>query len=169
MQQPGAQVRAAVTDTFAQLVAVATGEGLNAKYNWYTEWKLREYAPQSMQRFAAAAQQHNAIDFRPINLLQVPLALGATLFLPVLVVLCWRRRAVTAALGLCVCVALVANAAVCATFSGVDDRYQSRIVSIAVLAAALACYELLKLRRRNACHPASGKRETSAHISLRGS
>lgn len=169
LQQPGAHVRAVVTDTFAQLGTVATGEGFDAKYNWYTEWTLRDYASQSMQRFDAAAQQHNAIDFRLINLLQVPLALGGTLFLPVLVVLCWRRRAVTAALGFSVFVALVANAAVCATFSGINNRYQSRIVAIGVLAAALACYELRKPRDRNARYTASGKRGKSAHISLRGS
>ena len=148
-QQPGAHLRAAVTDTLAQLRAVATGEGIDNKYNWHAEWKLRNHAPRSLQRFYAAAQQHDAIDFRRLNLLQVPLALGATLSLPFLVVFCWRRRPVTAALGLSVFVALIANAAVCATFSGVVDRYQSRIVSIAVLAAALLCYELLKQHRRS--------------------
>lgn len=147
-QQPGAHLRAAVTGTLAQLRMVATGEGIDNKYNWHAEWELRNFAPAAMQRFYAAAQQHNAIDFRRLNLLQVPLALGATLSLALFIVLCWRRRPLGAALGLCVFVALIGNAAVCATFSGVVDRYQSRIVSIAVLAAALLCYELLKQRRR---------------------
>ncbi len=150
LQQPVAQVRAAMTDTFVQLVAVATGEGFGADDNGYTDWTLREYAPQTMARFRATAQQRNTIDFRPINILHVPLALAATFSLPILVVLCWRRRAASAALGLTVFSALAANAAVCATFSGVDDRYQCRIVSIAVLAAALACYELLQGQRRSA-------------------
>lgn len=172
LQEPAAHVRAVAADTFAQLATVATGEGFDAKNNWHAEWKLREYAPQSLQRFYAAAQQHNAIDFRPLNWLQVPLALGATLILPVLIALCWRCGAVAgAALGLSVFGALLANAAVCATFSGVNDRYQSRIVSIGVLAAALACYELLKARGRPAAAPAAvtPAAETSAHMSLRGS
>ncbi len=143
LEQPIAHMRAILIDTIAQLGAVATGDGFDAKKDWYTQWKLRDYAPDSMPRFQSAAQQHNAIDFRPMNRLQVPLALGATFALPILIVLCWRRRAATTMLALSVFVAVIANAAVCAAFSAVDDRYQSRIISIAVLAAALACYELL--------------------------
>ena len=71
LQQPVAQVRAAMTDTFVQLVAVATGEGFGADDNGYTDWTLREYAPQTMARFRATAQQRNTIDFRPINILDV--------------------------------------------------------------------------------------------------
>lgn len=148
LQQPSAQVTAVVKGTFAQLGAVATGDGFDSKNNAYTEGVLKEYAPRTLQRFDASAQQRNAIDFHFLNYLHIPLALGATLLLPVFVVLCWWRRAVAATLGLTVLVALVANAAVCATFSGVEDRYESRIVSVAVLAVALACHELLKSRRR---------------------
>ncbi len=147
LQQPGAQIEAALKETFEQLAGVATGDGLDGSNTWHTEWVLKEYAPGTLQRFDASAQQNNAIDFRPINMLHVPLARGATLLLPVLVLLCWRRQLATAALGLIVFAALVANAAVCATFSVVEDRYQSRIVSIGVLAAAVACYRLIQSRR----------------------
>lgn len=149
-QQPLANLRAAVADTYAQLVSVGTGDGFDASENWHTEWTIRTYAPHAAPRFLADAQQHNAIDFGPINWLQIPLALAATLALPLLVAVCWRRHPKAAALGLTVFAALVANAAICATFSGVNDRYQSRIVSIAVLAAALAGHALVQLRRRNA-------------------
>jgi hypothetical protein len=64
--------------------------------------------------------------------------------LPVLIALCWRRRSTITPLALMVFAALVANAFVCATFSGVGDRYQSRIAWIAVFAAALACLDLAK-------------------------
>jgi hypothetical protein len=154
VEQPGAHVVAILKGTFAQLATVATGDGFDADNDAYNEQALTEYAPRSLQRFKAARQQRDAIDFHVINRLHVPLALGATLLLPVLVVLCWRRRADAALLGLIVFAALVANATVCATFSGVEDRYQSRIVSIAVLAAALACLELLPSRRdRQNNHP----------------
>jgi hypothetical protein len=169
MQQPLANLRAVVAGTSAQLVAVATGDGFDATKNWYTEWTIQTYVPQAAERFFAAAQQHNAIDFRVINAVQVPLAVGATFVLPVLVILGWRRRALTAALGLTVFVALLANAAICAMFSGVNDRYQSRIVSIAVLAAALAGYELLQSRRRSAAISAAAVSPSPDQAAPRGS
>jgi len=140
-QQPGAQLRAAVTGTLTQLRAVTVGDGIDNTYNWHTEWALREYAPRVMGRFNVAAQQRGALDFRPLNVFQVPLALGATAALPILIVLGWRRRPLAAALGLTVFTALIGNAAVCAIFSGIVDRYQNRIVWLAVLAAALICYD----------------------------
>lgn len=147
MQQPVAQFRAAAVDTFAQLRAVATGDGIDNKYNWHAEWKLRDLASGSVRRFYAASQQQDALGFRRLNWLQVPLALAATFLLPFLVVVCWRRRPLAAALGLSVFTALIGNAAICATFSGIADRYQARIVWIGVLAAAILCYELLEQGR----------------------
>ncbi len=149
LQQPGAQIGAALKETFAQLATVATGEGLNATNSWHTQWALQIYAPGALQQFNASAQQHNALDFRLINAVHIPLALGATLLLPILVLLCWRRHPATAMLALTLFAALVANAAVCATFSAVGDRYQSRIVPIGVLGAALGCYQLLRSRGRS--------------------
>lgn len=149
--QPLANIRAAAIDSYAQLVSVATGDGFDDTENWHTEWAIRTYAPQAAPSFLADRQQHNAINFDPINTwLQMPLALGTTLLLPLLVPLCWRRHPSAAALGLTVFIAVLANATICATFSGINDRYQSRIVSIAVLAAGLAAYELVQSRRRNA-------------------
>jgi hypothetical protein len=162
LQQPGAQLVAVLKGTLAQLGAVATGDGFDGKDTWHTEWALKEHAPRALLRFDRTAQHHNAIDFRLINLLQIPLAAGATLSLPVLVLLCWRRRTGSTALGLTVLTALIANAAVCATFSGVNDRYQSRIVSMAVLAAAFLCRDLVKSGSTEA---ASGRRKRGAMAS----
>lgn len=148
LQQPGAQFAAVLKDTLAQLGAVATGNGFDGKDTWHTEWALKEHAPRALLRFDRSAQRNDAIDFHLINLLQIPLAVGASLSLPVLVLLCWRRRTGRTALGLTVLTGLLANAAVCATFSGVNDRYQSRLVSIAVLAAALLCRDLVKSASR---------------------
>ena len=148
LQQPGAHAVAVLKDTLAQLLTVATGEGFDSKDNLNTELTLKEYAPRTLLRYSAAAQQHNAINFGAINLLHIPLALGATLLLPFVVAFCWLRQTVTATLGLTVCVALLANAAVSATFSGIHDRYQSRIASIALLAVVLACLDLLRVHRR---------------------
>jgi hypothetical protein len=150
-QQPLANLRAAVIDSYGQLISAATGDGFDDTENWHTEWAIRTYTPQAAPPFLADRQQHNAIDFDPINTwLHVPLALGATLLLPLLVLFCWRRHPRAAALALTVFSALVANAAVCGTFSGINDRYQSRVVSIGVLAAGLAAHALASSRRRSA-------------------
>jgi hypothetical protein len=148
LQQPGAQIVTALKETFQQLATVATGEGLDARNTWHTQWVLQMYAPGTLRHFDASAQQNNAFDFHLINALHIPLALGSTLALPILVLLCWRRHPKTATLTLTLLAALVANAAVCATFSVVDDRYQSRIVPIGVLGAGIACYQLFRSRQR---------------------
>jgi hypothetical protein len=142
IQQPGAQALAVLKGTLRQLGMVATGDGFGANDNHDVERALRQRAPLTMSAFEATAQQHNTIDFHVINMLHVPLALGATVLLPVLIVLGWWRRSTITPLALMVFAALVGNAFVCATFSGVGNRYQSRIVWIAVLAAALACLAL---------------------------
>jgi hypothetical protein len=148
LQRPGAQIGTALKETVEQLATAATGEGLDASNSWHTQWALQTYAPGTLQQFKASAQQHNAFDFHLINALHIPLALGATLLLPILVLLCWRRHPATAMLALTLFAALVANATVCATFSTVNDRYQSRIVSIGVFGAAIGCYQLFRSRRR---------------------
>jgi hypothetical protein len=142
VQEPGTQLLAALTGTMAQLGRLATGDGFGAKDNRDSENVLKDRAPRTVPAFAASAQQHDGIDFHPINMLHVPIGLAATALLPVLIVLGWWRRASTMPLALIVFAALVGNAFVCATFSGVGDRYQSRIAWIAVLAAALACLDL---------------------------
>jgi hypothetical protein len=142
IQQPGAQALAVLKGTLRQLGTVGTGDGFGANDNQDVERVLKQRAPQTMPTFEATAQQRNAIDFHIINLLHVPLALGATVLLPVLIVLCWYRRSPITPLALMVFAALVANAFVCATFSGVGNRYQSRIAWIAVFAAALVCLDL---------------------------
>jgi hypothetical protein len=149
LQQPGALIVTALKETFQQLATVATGEGLNARNTWHTQWVLQTYAPATVQHFDASAQQNNAFDFHFINALHIPLALGSTLALPILILLCWRRHPGTATLTLTLLAALVANAAVCATFSVVDDRYQSRIVPISVLGAGIACYQLFRSHQRH--------------------
>ena len=149
MLQPLEQLRAVARGTLAQLEAAATGDGFEGKYDWHTEWVFKTYAPKAMPAFRAAAEQRGAIDFHLLNLLQLPLAISATLLLPCLFVICWRCRTPAATLVLTALAALLANAIICAMFSGIADRYQSRIIPVAVLADGLAGYELLRLLRRS--------------------
>lgn len=142
LQQPGAQALAVLKGTLAQLGSVASGDGFGGNDNHDVERVLQQRAPQVMPTFEATAQQRNAIDFHVINRLHVPVALAATGLLPVLIALYWRRRGPIMPLALMVFAALLANAFVCATFSGVNNRYQSRIAWIAVFAVALAGVDL---------------------------
>lgn len=153
VQAPVAQVVASVRGTIAQLGTLGTGDGFGAKDNHDTEDTLRHLAPDTVPAFEASAQQHDGINFHAINLLHVPVGLAATIALPLLIVVGWRRRTSTMPLALIVFAALLGNAFVCATFSEVGDRYQSRIVSIAVLAAALAGLELARSFRHGVVIP----------------
>jgi hypothetical protein len=142
---PLMHIAAAARATAEQLVTLTTGEGLKSKDNWHAEGVLRQYAAGTMARFQASRQQRDAFDFRPINVLQVPLALLAMVLLPVLIVLLRRRRPDLAMLAITVLFALVVNAAICAIFSNPNARYQSRIAPLATLVVVMALLD----RRKN--------------------
>ncbi len=138
---PGAHIEAAVADTLEQFVTLGTGEGINPDNNWHAEWMLSQYAPDSMPRFRAAAQQHGRFDFTAINAVQVPAALIATAILPLLILSVRRRGRPGGALALTVLTALCANAAICAIFSNPNARYQSRIAPLATLTVVIAALD----------------------------
>jgi hypothetical protein len=141
---PFAHITTAARATAEQMVTLGTGEGLKSKDNWHAESVLRQYAHGTMPRFAASRQQQDALDFRIVNLLHVPLALVATAALPLLIVLARRRRPQMAMLAATVLLALVVNAAVCGIFSNPNPRYQSRIAPLAILTLLLAGIGLSK-------------------------
>ena len=142
-----------------QLVMVDTGDGL-APMQSFTGHAIQKYYPQEMRAFIAARQQRR-IDFALVNDLQVPLLLlsGAAL-IPILWLAWVRRDRVTVTLAGLVLLALLGNAFVCGALSNPNDRYQSRIAWVAVLALALGGARLLGGAGEAAPHPlASGKGE----------
>jgi hypothetical protein len=134
--------------TAEQLVTVTTGEGLGSKDNWHADAMLQHYAPGTVKAFARSWQQHDRFDFAAVNLLHVPVALIASLMLPVIIVTFRRRNLQLSLLAATALFALFINAAVCGIFSNPNARYQSLIIPAAVLVALLAVLDLWTANRR---------------------
>lgn len=113
---------------------------------------FREHTPSLFPEFMQARQQAQPFDVAPINALHVPVAALAMACL-VGGLLLRRRLGLPpefAALAVTVLLALAANAAICGVFSHAVDRYQSRLVWLAVLGAAMMAAWLYRRRQENA-------------------
>ncbi len=119
--------------TFQQLAMVGSGDGLTPM-SFFIGHAVRTDYPGEMPAFLDAEQQAG-IDFTLINDIQVPLQLAcfAALF-PLLWLAVKRRERLSATLTALVLLALLGNAFVCGALSNPNDRYQSRIAWVAVLA-----------------------------------
>jgi hypothetical protein len=113
--------------------------------------------PAALARFHAARQQREKPDVAPLDLVHVPAAVLA------LVVVLYgaaggRGRVPVPTRFLCaaVLVALLGNAAVCGVFSNPNDRYQSRLIWLAVLAAGVVVIVSLSARPRESGDPERG-------------
>jgi hypothetical protein len=140
---PWLQIKMAAIAAAKQLVFVASGEGV-VNWIWHSYAIIDKYTPWAKPAMRAAHQQRQGIDFTAINRLHLPVAYGAMLLLPFLVMLGWRRRryATLGTLAATVAVTLLANAAVCGILSNPHDRYGARVVWLAVLVAALAAAQV---------------------------
>ncbi len=143
---PWLHARTAIGASLEQFVTLATGEGFHAKDNWHAESMLKRYAPDAAASFAASRQQHDAFEFRILNIIHVPVALASSALLPVFAVLLRRSNPQLALLAAMVFLALLANAAICGIFSNPNARYQSRIVPLAVLATFIIAVDWARPR-----------------------
>jgi hypothetical protein len=136
---PGAHIQAGIKAAFDQLVTLRTGEGMHSRDNAHTEGTLARLTPGAARRFRASLQQRDGFDFALINAVQVPLALLATLALPVLVLLGYLKRISppAATLAMTILLAVLGNAAISGFFSNPNNRYQNRIVWLAPFAVAI--------------------------------
>ena len=98
--------------------------------------------PQSARPYTEARQQQGEVSrqlFKTLNRVHRPVAWLATAMLPLLLVLGVRaHRFDRALLAFFLLTALVGNAFICGALSNPHDRYQSRVVWIAVLAVGMA-------------------------------
>ena len=131
-----------------QVITVKTGEGLGSKDNWHTESVLQTYAPHTVARFQASLQQHDRFSFVLLNWIHVPVALLATAFLPVIIVALRFHFPEISVLAFTALFALLSNAAVCGVFSSPGDRYQSRIIPLAILPVSILAMSWLTRGRR---------------------
>jgi hypothetical protein len=114
----------------------------------HARWTLTRFAPSLVPAFDAARQQSADIDFSFwSDWVVVPISLFASFALPVLATLLWRRRRRREAmLPLILFLALIGNAAICGVVSNPSDRYQARIVWLAIFTLVLTGQNLLAWR-----------------------
>jgi hypothetical protein len=134
---PLMHLRAVVADAARQFVTFRTGDQIEPQ-QWALYHGLDTFIPGQMPAYLAARQQKAQIDFRPINLVHVPVvwlslaAFAAALWLAV----ARRDRAAAVFLGF-VLLALLGNALICGALSVAHDRYQSRLIWIVPFSVAL--------------------------------
>jgi hypothetical protein len=138
---PWLQIKGAAIATAQQLVMVDTGYGVNSDL-WHTYGMIENFAPQMLPAMKAAHQQHHDLSFEAINLVHVPVAYLAMLFLLGVIGLQHVRLDHLRPLACTVALALLANAFVCGALSNPHDRYGSRMAWLAVLVALLALWRV---------------------------
>ena len=128
---------AAAADTMEQFISFQTEVSL--ANNEPTLETFADRVPQLFPKLMGARQQNGRINVSALNLVHVPLAALAIAGLACALI--FRRRLHVApelnAFFLTVMLSLCINAAVCALLSHSVDRYQSRLVPLAVFAMAL--------------------------------
>ena len=132
-----AAIRAAVEQfaSFRTTLSVKRSDNIDA-----IETFARVLSPRADARFLSARQQRDQPDVSAINLVHVPAAAISLVLIGFVAVSRRTDRfgAFTGTLGATVLLALVGNAVICGVFSNPNDRYQNRLIWIAVLAAAVA-------------------------------
>jgi hypothetical protein len=163
---PGLHLRAAADGAASQFFLLKSGDDITA-WTWHTHGMLENLAPQVFPSFRAARQQRTGFDFSRMNMLHVPMALGAVLALPVIVLLSRgrRMRRSAAALALFMLLVLAGNAVICGVLSNPHARYQSRLIWLAPLALVVA---LAGMRRPMLAAQSSHFRRKDAQTSAAG-
>jgi hypothetical protein len=130
-----------------QLLTLRTGEGL-ASLNDFVLEAVDLVLPSEYEDLASSRQRRKQLSFGTLNdFVHVPFAGLAQIGLILALGLGWRRLPLGPRhFGLLVMAGLLANALVCGALSNPTDRYQARIVWLALL----ACTILLPQLRRPA-------------------
>lgn len=137
-EHPWKHIEVAARLTFDQATRLRTGEGLVPDLAWLIRDSLKKYYPADHAAFEAS-RQLRGIDFAAINALQVPLQAGMVFLLFAFTVRAWRRDdARSVCLATATALSLFGNALVCGALSNPADRYQSRLVWLAVVGVAVA-------------------------------
>ena len=138
ISDPLAHFTTALHATLLQLVSFKTEVAFLPGENAYTIGTIRDRLPSLYPALMAARQQAKPFNVAQLNVVHVPIA--ALSILALAAVLIWRRHFSDRAIAFAATVlfALIINAAVCGVFSHAAERYQSRLVPIAPLAALIA-------------------------------
>ena len=136
---PIIHIKTALKAALDQFVSFATGDGINP-LAWHTRWVLEKFAPTTFAAFDTARQQLAPIDFALINAIHVPVGWLAIGGLP-LILFASARRFIppnSADLAATTLIALAGNAIICGALSNPHDRYQSRLIPLALLSIIIA-------------------------------
>ena len=139
---PLLHLKAASRNTLEQLVTFETGDGIEPLFDVPIP-PMQRQIPEQVEDYRAARQQNDQIEFRWINVLQVPVGAASIVALAaILVAAGWRRNwSDRFFLPAFLLIALFGNAFICGALSNPQDRYQSRLIW-------LACFAVLLLAKR---------------------
>jgi len=134
---------AMLNNTLTQMDLIAAGEDLVPMTWHFVKTQLKHY-PQDFRAFRFARQQRReGISFDAINKLQVPVAQAAQVAMLGLLFVAWRRRdRISAGILVTVLMAMLGNAFVCGALSNPHDRYQNRIVWLALMSTIICAVRL---------------------------
>ncbi|CAA7622029.1 conserved membrane hypothetical protein [Candidatus Terasakiella magnetica] len=140
---PREVLMAATENMMVQLNSIETGEDLLPMTWHFVKTQLRRY-PAEFREFRFARQQRRpALNFDNLNRLQIPIAQAAQLVTVGLLVVAWRRRdRTTTGLAALVILAILGNAFVCGALSNPHDRYQNRVVWLALFTSIVGAVRL---------------------------
>lgn len=148
---PGQHLSTAVKAAIAQFLSFRTTLSVNPDDNFHVIATFeRILSPEANARFLAARQQRDQPDVSALNLVHVPMAAISLALLAFIVAFGQRFDPFTRALCATVLLALLGNATICGVLSNPNDRYQGRMVWLAVLVTGIA---LASWRKRNTAAP----------------
>jgi hypothetical protein len=132
-------VRAALANTAEQLYRFGSGDGLEPWPDQVTPWIERDFPQAEQAAYASALQQRGLLRVPPaLAMLHRVTALGGIAACGLLLPVAIRRRATCAGFLIAALIALPLSAAITGGLSTPHDRYQSRIIWLPPLAAAVS-------------------------------
>ncbi len=141
--EPGAVIRAAFGNAARQFVTFASGDGLRAWPRTVTPAVQRHFPRREFSAYSASRQTRGILHVPAwLALLHTGAAVVGMAATLAAVVVGWRRHDPVAGLCLAVLLALCGNAAITGVLSGPQDRYQSRVIWLAVAAPLIAAAAL---------------------------
>ncbi len=147
---PWAHLKAAATDAASQFVSFATGDQIEPQA-WILYPDLYRFVPAQMDAYMHSRQQSGDIDFKPVNLVHLPVAwLGLIGMLAGLWLAIRAGAHNPVVLFGFILLALLGNALICGVMSNPHDRYQSRLIWLPVFALCMVAPERIAALRASA-------------------
>jgi len=167
LNHPFEHIERAITLTAEQLLDTGVAGSMEPVASAHARWTLMRYAPWVLPRHDAARQQVEAIDLTSwSDRVVVPVAVTASVALPMLAVFMWRQHCrQEAVLATMLFLLLVGNATICGVISSPNDRYQARLVWLAPLAIGLTIQSWMSRRRVESKRPVAVPIQSATKLS----